>query len=306
MSAPGLTMPAPIGAFDNSAVLRRDRKLEQLGYFGLAVPAVLLVTIAIVVPLAAMFWISIARPDGSVSLDTYLRILSTPVYTRSVLTTFQVSGMTVLTCALLGTPFALVMASVGQRLASILLLVVMLPFWTALLVRTYALSVLLQRNGLVNSFLIDTGLVSEPLPLINNFFGTIVGMTHVMLPLFILPVYAAIKQIDHNVIRAAASLGASKFLTLRAVILPLAANGIFAGAVLVFVLSLGFYVTPAILGGGRVPMISTRIEQNVSVLSDWPAASALGVLLLLSVGLVFLVTFLLRRSIKALGGSPNV
>ncbi len=301
-----MTLPAAAGATDNSALLRRDGMLAQLGFFGLALPAVLLVTIAIVVPLAAMLWISIARPDGTVSLDTYLKIMSTPVYTRSVLTTFQVSGMTVLTCALLGTPFALVMASAGQRLASILLLVVMLPFWTALLVRTYALSVLLQRNGLVNSFLIDTGLVSEPLPLINNFFGTIVGMTHVMLPLFILPVYAAIKQIDHNIIRAAASLGASKLLTLRAVILPLAANGIFAGAVLVFVLSLGFYVTPAILGGGRVPMISTRIEQNVSVLSDWPAASALGVLLLLSVGLVFLVTFLLRRSIKALGGAANV
>ena len=301
-----MTLPAAAGATDNSALLRRDGMLAQLGFFGLALPAVLLVTIAIVVPLAAMLWISIARPDGTVSLDTYLKIMSTPVYTRSVLTTFQVSGMTVLTCALLGTPFALVMASVGRRLASILLLVVMLPFWTALLVRTYALSVLLQRNGLVNRFLIDTGLVSEPLPLINNFFGTIVGMTHVMLPLFILPVYAAIKQIDQNIIRAAASLGASKLLTLRAVILPLAANGIFAGAVLVFVLSLGFYVTPAILGGGRVPMISTRIEQNVSVLSDWPAASALGVLLLLSVGLVFLVTFLLRRSIKALGGAANV
>ncbi|WP_246591697.1 ABC transporter permease [Aminobacter anthyllidis] len=306
MSAPAMTLPAAAGATDNSALLRRDGMLAQLGFFGLALPAVLLVTIAIVVPLAAMLWISIARPDGTVSLDTYLKIMSTPVYTRSVLTTFQVSGMTVLTCALLGTPFALVMASVGRRLASILLLVVMLPFWTALLVRTYALSVLLQRNGLVNRFLTDTGLVSEPLPLINNFFGTIVGMTHVMLPLFILPVYAAIKQIDQNIIRAAASLGASKLLTLRAVILPLAANGIFAGAVLVFVLSLGFYVTPAILGGGRVPMISTRIEQNVSVLSDWPAASALGVLLLLSVGMVFFVTFLLRRSIKALGGSPNV
>lgn len=306
MSAPGLAMPAIGNGFDNSAALQRDRKLEQLSYFGLAVPAVLLVVIAIIVPLAAMFWISIAKPDGSLSLDTYLRILKTPVYTRSVMTTFQVSGMTVLTCILLGTPFALVMANVGQRLASILLLVVMLPFWTALLVRTYALSVLLQRNGLVSTFLIKIGLVSEPLPLINNLFGTIVGMTHVMLPLFILPVYAAIKQIDHNVIRAAASLGAGKLLTLRTVVLPLAASGIFAGAVLVFVLSLGFYVTPAILGGGRVPMISTRIEQNVSVLSDWPAASALGVLLLLSVGLVFLMTFLLRRSIKALGGNANV
>lgn len=290
-------------AAQNAPLLKRDQRVEQLFYFGLALPSVLLVSVAIIAPLAVMFWISITLPDGSLSFDTYRRILTTPVYTRSVTTTFQVSGMTVLTCLLLGTPFALVMAAVGQRLASILMLVVMLPFWTALLVRTYALSVLLQRNGLVNTFLVDIGLVAEPLPLINNFFGTIVGMTHVMLPLFILPVYAAIKQIDQNVIRAAASLGASKFFTLRAVILPLAANGLFAGAVLVFVLSLGFYVTPAILGGGRVSMISTRIEQNISVLSDWPAASALGVLLLLSVGLVFLVAFLLQRSIKSLGAS---
>lgn len=298
-----VAFPPASEATPNASLLKRDQRVEQLFYFGLALPSVLLVSVAIIAPLAVMLWISITLPDGSLSFDTYRRILTTPVYTRSVTTTFQVSGMTVLTCMLLGTPFALVMAAVGQRLASILMLVVMLPFWTALLVRTYALSVLLQRNGLVNTFLVDIGLVAEPLPLINNFFGTIVGMTHVMLPLFILPVYAAIKQIDPNVIRAAASLGASKFFTLRAVILPLAANGLFAGAVLVFVLSLGFYVTPAILGGGRVSMISTRIEQNISVLSDWPAASALGVLLLLSVGLVFLITFLLRRSIKGLGAS---
>lgn len=303
MTAAVATVPST-GTGNNAASLRRDRSLEQLGYFGLAMPAVLLVSVAVVLPLAVMFWVSVALPTG-LSLDTYRRLLTTPAYTRSMMTTFQVSGMTVVACVVVGTPFALIMAAVGQRLASILLLVVMLPFWTALLVRTYALSVLLQRNGLVNTFLVDIGLISEPLPLINNFFGTIVGMTHVMLPMFILPVYAAIRQIDHNVVRAAASLGAGKLLTLRAVILPLAANGIFAGAVLVFVLSLGFYVTPAILGGGRVAMISTRIEQNVSVLSDWPAASALGVLLLLSVGLVFLATLILRRSIKSLG-SANV
>lgn len=292
-------------SFDNSSLLKRDERLAQLGYFGLALPAVLLVGIAVVLPLAVMLYVSLVGPSG-LSLDTYQRVLSKPVYARAILTTFQVSGATVLTCIIIGTPFALVMASVGRRLAGILMLVVMLPFWTALLVRTYALSVLLQRNGLVNGFLIDAGIISTPLPLINNFFGTLVGMTHVMLPLFILPVYAALRQIDPNIIRAAASLGASKFLTLRAVVLPLAANGIFAGAVLVFVLSLGFYVTPAILGGGRVAMISTRIEQNISTLSDWPAASALGVLLLLSVGLVFLIAVLLKRSIKGLGASKNV
>lgn len=291
--------------FDNSVALRRDHRLAQFGYLGLALPAVLLVGIAVILPLAVMFYVSLTGPNG-LSLDTYLRVLSKPVYTRSILTTFQVSGATVLTCVLIGTPFALVMASVGRKLSAILILVVMLPFWTALLVRTYALSVLLQRNGLVNSFLVDTGLVSSPLPLINNFFGTLVGMTHVMLPLYILPVYAAVRQIDPNIIRAAASLGASKLLTLRAVVLPLAANGIFAGAVLVFVLSLGFYVTPAILGGGRVAMISTRIDQNISTLSDWPAASALGVLLLLSVGLVFLTAFLLKRCFKGLGGRKSV
>lgn len=172
--------------------------------------------------------------------------------------------------------------------------------------RTYTWLVVLQRFGLVNSFLMWTGLTSEPLPLINNFAGTVVGMVHIMLPVFVLPTYAAMKQMDVNVVRAALSLGASRTRTFFGIILPLSASGILAGTVLVFVTTLGFFVTPAILGGGNVTVVSMRIEKNISSFSNWGAASSLGVVLLAMVAAALAVGYCAvarsRRSTGAANG----
>ena len=270
----------------------------------LAVPALLLVIAALVVPTGWFFAQSFVGADGHLSLENYSRIVESPAYYRTFLTTFQLSAVTVLVCVLVGTPLAFVMATARGRPAALLFLAILLPFWTALLVRTYTWLVVLQRFGLVNSFLMWTGLTSEPLPLINNFAGTVVGMVHIMLPVFVLPTYAAMKQMDVNVVRAALSLGASRTRTFFGIILPLSASGILAGTVLVFVTTLGFFVTPAILGGGNVTVVSMRIEKNISSFSNWGAASSLGVVLLAMVAAALAVGYwAVARSRRSTGAA---
>jgi ABC-type spermidine/putrescine transport system permease subunit I len=167
------------------------------------------------------------------------------------------------------------------------MLVVLVPLWTALLVRTFAWLVLLQRTGPVNNALLGLGLIGTPLALVNNFTGTVIAMTHIMLPFMVLPLLASMRAVDRRLLWAAESLGATGSRAFRDIFFPLAAPGLLAGAVLIFVMSLGFYVIPAFLGGGRILMWSMKIVGNINIYSDWGAASALGVVLLL-VALVLL------------------
>ncbi len=161
------------------------------------------------------------------------------------------------------------------------MLAVLLPFWTSLLVRTYAWLVILQRKGLINTWLQDWGLIDAPMKLVHNQTGTVIGMTHIMLPFMVLPLYAAMKSIPGDLMRAASNCGASPTKAFWQVFFPLSLPGLAAGFTLVFVLCLGFYVTPVLLGGGRVQMWAMRIETNVAVYFNWGAASSLGVALLL-------------------------
>jgi putative spermidine/putrescine transport system permease protein len=150
--------------------------------------------------------------------------------------------------------------------------------------------VLLQRRGLINTWLSDLGLIDGPLRLVHNFTGTSIGMVHIMLPFMVLPLYASMRAINPDYMRAAANLGASPVKAFWQIFVPLSLPGLAAGIVIVFVLCLGFYVTPALLGGGRVMMWSMQIERNVSYYGDWGAASALGVVLLvLTLGILWLL-----------------
>jgi putative spermidine/putrescine transport system permease protein/spermidine/putrescine transport system permease protein len=164
----------------------------------------------------------------------------------------------------------------------------LLPLWTSLLVRTYAWLVLLQRRGLINTWGIELGLWDEPLALVHNLTGTLVGMVHVMLPFLVLPLYSAMRAIDRNYLRAAANLGASPLRSFWLVFFPLAMPGLVTGILIVFVLCLGFYVTPAVLGGGKVIMVSSRIANDIELFFNWGAASALGVVLLVMTALLVL------------------
>jgi ABC-type spermidine/putrescine transport system permease subunit I len=266
------------GVAPNAAAFRKQEQSETATLAGLSIPGLLLIGVIALTPIAWLFWLSFRGKTGF-TLEHYERLLH-PNYMLTLQTTFELSFLVTAICVALGYPLAYLIAQVRPRLAALLMLLVLFPVWTSLLVRCYAWLVLLQRRGVVNTWLQDAGLIDTPLRLMHNFTGTTIGMTHIMLPFMVLPLYASMRSISHDYMRAAANLGASPVKAFWQVFVPLSLPGLYAGIIIVFVLCLGFYVTPALLGGGRVMMWSMQIERNVTYHSDWGAASALGVVLL--------------------------
>jgi putative spermidine/putrescine transport system permease protein len=245
-------------------------------------PALALILLVVVAPVGWLFALSF-RDDHGFTLRHYARMIDNPGYALSLETTLVVSAIVTLLSSLLAYPIAYFLRSLRGGAARLGLVVVLLPLWTALLVRTFAWLVLLQRHGLVNSLLSDIGVIEAPLELVNNTTGTVIGMTHVMIPFMVLPLLASMRAIDPRLLQAAESLGAGRTRAFWTVFFPLSAPGLLAGGVLIFIMSLGFYVTPAFLGGGRVLMWSMKIETSIDRYTDWGAASSLGVVLLLIV-----------------------
>jgi putative spermidine/putrescine transport system permease protein len=262
----------------NVAAFRRRARRETTGLAALATPGLLLIGVIALAPISWLFWLSF-RDKSGFTLAHYERLLH-PSYALTLETTFELSFLVTGICIALGYPLAYLISQVRPRLAALLMLLVLFPVWTSILVRCYAWLVLLQRRGVVNTWLQDMGLIDAPLRLMHNFTGTAIGMVHIMLPFMVLPLYATMRSINRDYMRAAANLGASPVQAFWHVFVPLSLPGLFAGIIIVFVLCLGFYVTPALLGGGRVMMWSMQIERNVTYHSDWGAASALGVVLL--------------------------
>jgi len=267
-------------AFIYADGLRRDERLERLKLFGLSSPAILLVLVILVIPVGWLFFVSFIGADGQFSMENYERMITRKSYFRIFITTFKISLFATALCILIGYPLAYFMSQLPNRIANLCMITVLLPFWTSLLVRTYAWLVLLQKRGLVNDWAISLGLWDEPIKMVHNMTGTLIGMVHIMLPFLILPVYSAMKQIDRDLLKAASNLGASPRRAFWTVFFPLSTPGLFAGALMVFVLCLGFFVTPAVLGGGKVIMVSMKIVSNIELFVNWGAASALGVVLL--------------------------
>ena len=242
----------------------------------LSVPAVLLLLALFAVPLLRLLALSV---EGG-SLVAYQRALTNELYLRVIFETFKIAAIVTLLTLALGYPVAYVMATSGRAWQLVGIAFVLLPFWTSILVRTYAWMVMLGRNGVVNRTLIGWGVIDSPLPLLNNLAGVLIGMVHVLLPYMILPVFNAVKKVDPNLVLAAEGLGAPRWRAFLRVTLPLTMNGVAAGVTLVFTLSLGFFITPALLGGGRVVMIANLIEEQVRELLNWAFAGALSAILL--------------------------
>ncbi|MFM9999291.1 MAG: ABC transporter permease [Betaproteobacteria bacterium] len=279
----------------NALALRRSARWERLGLLGLVAPALLLITLTMLLPVGWLFYLSVLSDAGDWSLEHYRRMWEQPSYGRTFLATFEVSALTTAICILMGYPLAYFLSEIPKRAANLCMIAVLLPLWTSLLVRTYAWLVLLQRRGLINSWGIELGLWDEPLALVHNLAGTLIGMVHVMLPFLVLPLYSAMRAIDRNYLRAAANLGASPLRSFWLVFFPLAMPGLATGALIVFILCLGFYVTPAVLGGGKVIMVSSRIASDIEIFFNWGAASALGVVLLaLTAALIVAASRLVR------------
>lgn len=277
LSADNFTTTVPM----NASKLKSANRREQAVFFGLSAPALLIVLIVAVVPVLWLSSLSFVDAEGAFSLENYERIFSSKLYRNTFVVTLQISVVVTLVCVLLGYPLCYWLAHQPPHRAGILMVFVLVPFWTSVLVRTYAWLVLLQRNGVINDTLISIGLIDTPLRLANNLTGSIIGMIHIMLPFLVLPLYATMRSIDGDLVRAAVGLGSSPRSAFWRIYLPMSLPGLFAGTVLVFILSLGFYVTPALLGGGRVQMLAQRIESTITVYSNWGAASALGVVLLI-------------------------
>ncbi len=223
------------------------------------------------------------------------------IYVSVLLRTLQLSATITLFCVLLGFPVAYALVTLPRRLASIALVLVLLPFWTSILARTTAWVVLLQNNGVLNSILMNVGLTSEPVQLIYNRFGVLVTMTHILLPFMILPLYSVMRGINPSYMRAANSLGAGPVRAFVRVYLPLCLPGVGSGATLVFTLALGYYITPALVGGAGDQMISYFIAFYTNTTTNWGLAAALGLMLLLTT----LSLFALYAGVSGLRGGAR-
>jgi len=220
------------------------------------------------------------------------------VFVGVFLRTLWVSGLVTLLCLLLGYPLAYLLASLPSKYANPLLILVLIPFWTSVLVRTTAWIVLLQRDGLVNTLLCQIGLIEQPLALIYNRTGVVIAMVHVLLPLMILPLYSVMKGIGRAPMLAAMSLGARPAEAFLRVYLPQSAAGVGAGCLLVFISALGYYVTPELIGGGGDQMISSFIAFFTNRTTNWGMAGALSLILLLATGLLYIAYARLSRGMR--------
>lgn len=260
----------------------------------LVLPAAVFLVVFYVVPLIDMSARSVTEPPGA-GLSNYARFFEQEAYLRVLMNTFWIAVVTTVVCLMIGFPFAYLMAIVPGRIAGLLLIAVLLPFWSSVLVRTFAWQVILRDTGIINNFLVDVGVVAEPLPLVRTTTGVIIGMTHILLPFMVLPIWAVLRRVDPEYGRAAANLGASPATAFRRIVLPLSLPGVLAGCLLVFVLALGFYITPALLGGPRDQMISQLIVEQVDRRLDWGFATAMSVLLMTA---TFAILFVASRAVR--------
>lgn len=257
----------------------------------LVVPALVLLAVVFLWPLSSLLWRSVAVPE--LSLAKYQALLHDGISVTVLVRTLVMSTIVSVVTLLLAYPYAYAMTRVGPSARAVMLAVVLLPFWTSLMARTFAWLVLLQDTGVVNQMLGALGL--GPLHLIRNTTGVTLGMTQVLLPFMVLPLYSTMSRIDSRLMAAAVSLGAPPRRAFRRVYLPLSMPGVVAGVTLVFIMALGFYVTPQILGSPQQAMISQLIAVRVDRLLDFSGAGALSAVLIV-VTLVLLA--LMARVVK--------
>ena len=269
--------------------------LEGRGRLLLLLPALGFLLLVFAYPLGLIVVRSLTDPAPG--LGHYTQIATAEVYLRVLSSTFSLALTVTFATFVLGYPVAYVLARSHGIVRAVLVMLVLLPFWTSLLVRTYAWMVILGRYGIVNNALMALGFTHEPVRLLHTGIATHIGMVHILLPFMILPMWSVMTRIDPALLMAARSLGASPLRAFLRVFFPLSLPGVFAGGMLVFILALGFYITPALLGGPADLTISMLIAQQVSELLAWGFASALAVTLLL----VTLAVLLLASRFLALG-----
>jgi ABC-type spermidine/putrescine transport system permease subunit I len=250
----------------------------------LLLPSLLLLVAVYLVPLAIV--LSRSFTDPSPGWENYTALVQSRAFRNILNNTFQIAAWTTAICLVLGYPFAYQLTRLRPPLARVVLLLCLIPFFTAILARLYAWTIILGDAGILNSYLLRLHLIHQPLSLLFTRTAVVVGMVHVMLPYMILVLYSTMSGIDRSLVDAARSLGAGGFSAFWRVFLPLSMPGVYAGGLLVFIISLGFFITPAVLGGGHDVTIATFVRQQIGVL-DWGAATAMCVVLLLVTCVLF-------------------
>lgn len=238
-------------------------------------------------PLGSLIRLSVF--DGGWTLRHYERILEVPAYLRVLHRTLWMGAVTAAICLVLGYPLAYRLAAASPRGKAILLVCILIPFWTNLLVRAFGWMVMLHPSGLINAGLMAFGLIETPLALVHNTTGALIGMTQIMLPYMVLPIAAVMMRMDPSLIAAARSLGAGPIDTFLRVYLPLTLPGVMAGTLLVFTISLGFFVIPALLGGTRDVFLAQLVEFNINTVLNWGLAAALSTTLLAATFALYLI-----------------
>lgn len=269
-------------------------KRPQLGYTLMAGVAAVFLALFFGYPLLNI--LKFAIYDDGFTTAHFREIFFHPQghYLAVILTTFRVAAIVTVLTFVLGYPMAGLLLCARKKWQRLFMICIILPFWTSVLVRTYAWMVLLGRRGLVNTILLQTGMVEQPVNLLFNTTGTIIGMTHIMLPYMIFPLFSVMQNIDLRLMSAAYTLGAKPRQAFLKIFLPLSLPGIFGGGLLVFIISLGFFITPALMGGHKDLMMAVLIERRVMDLLQWGMGAALGLVLL---GATLLLVIIVRRFI---------
>lgn len=272
-----------------AAVLRRDGVRGSL----LIAPATLLLLLLFFYPIMTLFATTL-EPQN---VGNYARILGNTTYLQVFLNSLRIAVIVTVVDLLIAFPLAFYINRLTPTIKTVAFFLVIIPLWTSQLVRTYAWMVLLGRQGPVNETLKWLGLIDTPLRLANTEFAVVIGMVHIMLPYMVLPIYSSVAKIDRSLVEASSGLGAGPISILWRVLIPLTMNGVLAGVSLVFILSLGVFIMPALLGGGRVPVVPLLIEQQAGSFLNWAMAGTFSVILLV---LVFAVFWLMKIISKAL------
>jgi putative spermidine/putrescine transport system permease protein len=268
----------------------------------LIMPAVLLLAIVFVAPLVAFFVQTIAAiGDAAAIVAHFASVLSSKAVLTALATTFWISLLVTLLVLAIGYPLAYHLARASGFPFTAVLFCIIVPYFTSIIVRTYSWMVILGRTGLVNQALMEFGIVDEPLALLYTKTGVLIGMVYVLLPYMVLTLYATMKAIDPSLVRAARGMGASPSYAFRRVYLPLSLHGVVSGSLIVFILAIGFFITPALMGGPQDVMLAMLIERAVEITFDWGSAAAMSLVLLVATLVLYAVYYRLTDVRRMMG-----
>ena len=282
-------------------------KKNKIFKYVFIVPVIIYTILLIALPILYIFMISFLRSDSyggiiqEVTLENYFDLFNA-VYVKIFLQSLLVAIITTLICILIAYPFVIAVTHKSKRTQQVLMTMVMIPFLTNSLIRMYGWIVLLRKSGVINTTLLNFGIINKPLPLMYNNLGIIIGMVYTLLPFMLLPLYSSISTIDKNLLEASSDLGASKWKTFTKIIFPQSFTGLFNGALMVFTPALGYFFIVDILGGGKIMILGNLIKNQFLTARNWPFGASISVFLILITTVLILIYRKLGGKMDDLGG----